>query len=131
MTTRVLMVDDEADAQLLFKQQFRREIKRGDFAFTFADSGKAALHALRARAMPEIMLILSDINMPGMSGLDLLSEVKARWPRLTVFMITAYGDCDTERRAQMRGADAFITKPIDFPALKAQMREVAATGDGP
>ena len=125
------MVDDEADAQLLFKQRFRREIRRGDFAFTFADSGEAALGALQARTMPEIVLILSDINMPGMSGLDLLSEVKARWPDLVVFMITAYGDRDTERRAQERGADAFITKPIDFPALKAQMRAIGATGDGP
>jgi DNA-binding NtrC family response regulator len=129
MTARVLMVDDEPDAALLFQQHFRREIRQGAYVFEFADSGEAALACLESYGAPRVMLILSDINMPGMSGLDLLSEVKARWPELVVFMITAYGDADTERRARERGADAFINKPVDFTALKEAMRAAVAHGD--
>src|SRR3954451_21846911 len=118
MTARVLVVDDEADVEALFRQQFRREVRQGLYKLDFALSGKAALDKLEDCAGMEIILLVSDINMPGMSGLDLLPEVKARRPDLPVFMISAYGDGDTVATALARGAARFVTKPVDFPRLK-------------
>jgi len=129
MTAHILLADDERDAELLFRQQFRRELRRRRFTFDFSLSGEAALAFLESRNRPDAMLILSDINMPGMSGLDLLGRVKARWPDLVVFMITAYGDAETEARARAAGAQEFIHKPVDFAALKDRLRRFNRGGD--
>ena len=121
MTTRVLMVDDEIDAQELFRQNFRREIRKGVYQFDFAQSGEQALEILHDGTPPEILVLLSDINMPGMSGMELLAEVRKHWPEVGVFMITAYGDDATERKAGELGAERFFAKPIDFPRLKQDL----------
>ena len=118
MTARILMVDDEPDAQELFRQNFRREIRKGVYAFDFAISGEAALVVLKGQTPPRVVLVLSDINMPGMSGIELLAEIRETWPELGVFMITAYGDNATEAKARDLGAERFLTKPVDFPVLK-------------
>lgn len=123
MSVRILMVDDEPDAQELFRQNFRREIRKGVYDFDFALSGETALEVLEAEE-PEIVLVLSDINMPGMSGMDLLEHVRKLWPSVTVFMITAYGDSATEAKAQALGAERFLTKPVDFAHLKAQLARI-------
>ncbi len=121
MTVRILMVDDEPDAQALFQQHFRREIRRGVYAFDFAQSGEAALRILQGQQPPEVVLVLSDINMPGMSGIELLAEIRRAWPDVRVFMITAYGDTATETRVSDLGADRFLTKPLDFDRLKTHL----------
>ncbi|HSF95646.1 MAG TPA: response regulator [Thermohalobaculum sp.] len=118
MTARILMVDDEPDAQELFRQNFRREIRKGVYAFDFALSGEAALEVLKQGDPPEVVLVLSDINMPGMSGIELLAEIRKCWPDVGVFMITAYGDQATESKARSLGAERFLTKPVDFGRLK-------------
>lgn len=118
MTVRVLMVDDEPDAQELFRQNFRREVRKGIYSFDFAASGEQALDILKNGTPPEILLVLSDINMPGMSGIELLEKVRKIWPDVGVFMITAYGDAATEGRARASGATNFFSKPIDFARLK-------------
>ena len=128
MTARILMVDDEPDAQDLFRQNFRREIRKGVYAFDFALSGEAALDVLKGQSPPEVVLVLSDINMPGMSGIELLSEIRETWPELGVFMITAYGDTATEARARELGAERFLTKPIDFDRLRQDLSR-AIEGD--
>lgn len=117
MSVRILMVDDEPDAQELFRQNFRREIRKGVYSFDFAQSGEKALDLLETRK-PEIVLVLSDINMPGMSGMDLLEQVREQWPGVAVFMITAYGDAATEEKARTLGAERFLSKPVDFARLK-------------
>jgi CheY-like chemotaxis protein len=121
MTARILMVDDEPDAQELFRQNFRREIRKGVYSFDFAQSGEEALEVLKVGTPPRVLLVLSDINMPGMSGIELLEKVRNVWPDVGVFMITAYGDTATEARARRMGADRFLTKPVDFPRLKADL----------
>ncbi len=126
MSVSILVVDDEPDVVDLFKRRFRRELKRGDYAMYFANSGEDALQQLRAGIEPEIMLILSDINMPGMSGFELLKEVKGLWPGLPVAMITAYGDDESRRRATEAGATDFLTKPLDFNDLKSRISEMIA-----
>jgi DNA-binding NtrC family response regulator len=126
MTARVLVVDDEPDVEPLFRQQFRREVREGLYRLDFARSGDAALHMLDGCAGDGIILLVSDINMPGMSGLDLLPIVKTRRPDLPVFMISAYGDADTASTARERGADEFLTKPVDFPKLRRDMMAVKA-----
>ena len=118
MTIRVLMVDDEPDAQELFRQNFRREIRKGIYRFDFAQSGQQALEILKYGTPPEILIVLSDVNMPGMSGMELLEEVHRTWPDVGVFMITAYGDAATESRAKELGASSFFSKPVDFSRLK-------------
>ena len=105
MTARVLVVDDEPDVEPLFRQQFRREVREGLYRLDFARSGETALHMLDGRAGDEIILLLLDINMPGMSGLDLLLKIKERKPGLPVFVISVYGDADTVRMARGRGTD--------------------------
>src|SRR5271166_3927374 len=126
MTVRVLVVDDEPDVEALFRQQFRREVRQGLYILDFALSGQAALDKLAGCVGEEIILLVSDINMPGMSGLELLPEVKQRRPQLPVFMISAYGDADRVALALARGASKFITKPVDFPQLKQDVALVIA-----
>ena len=124
MIVRVLVVDDEPDVETLFRQQFRREVRDGLYSLEFAMSGRAALDILSDSVGESIILLVSDINMPGMSGLDLLPAVKARRPELPVFMISAYGDKDTVASAMDRGASKFLTKPVDFPQLKQDITAV-------
>lgn len=119
---KILVVDDEQDIKTLFEQRFRSEIKSGQVEFVFAFSGEDALVKLN-RWEHEAMLILSDINMPGMSGLQLLEEVKKKYskPPPVVMMITAYGDSENHRIANELGADDFLTKPLDFAKLKEKL----------
>lgn len=128
MTVRILMVDDEPDAQELFRQNFRREIREGTYSFDFALSGEAALELLSGRAPPRVVMVLSDINMPGMSGFELLAEVRKKWPEVGVFMITAYGDNTTETKVRELGAVHFLTKPVDFEALKDELSRTLDNG---
>lgn len=121
MTLLILVVDDEADAEMLFRQQFRRDLRAGRFIMEFAQSGNSALEIIADAGSASLILILSDINMPGMSGLDLLPKAKAARPDVPVIMITAYGDADTKRKALERGAEALLTKPIDFMALRGEI----------
>jgi DNA-binding NtrC family response regulator len=123
MTARVLMVDDEPDAEPLLRQQFRREVREGLYRLEFARSGQTALHMLDGRAGDEMLL---DINMPGMSGLDLLPKIKGSKPGLPVFVISVYGDADTVSTARKRGADQFLTKPMDFVELRRDIMAVQA-----
>ena len=122
---KILVVDDEEDVQFLFKQRFRKEIRSKDMEFVFAFSGEQALVYL-ADHEHEAVLILSDINMPGMSGLELLKEIKLRHknPPPVVMMITAYGDEHNYNTAMKLGADDFLTKPVDFTQLKKKLQEV-------
>ena len=130
MTVRVLVVDDEPDVEALFRQQFRREVRQGLYLLDFALSGEAALEKLDGNVGEQIILLVSDINMPGMSGLDLLPAVKARRPELPVFMISAYGDADTVNTARERGANEFLAKPVNFPQLKQDVSRVIADAVG-
>ena len=130
MTVRVLVVDDEPDVEALFRQQFRREVREGLYTLDFALSALAALAILDDASGEKIILLVSDINMPGMSGLDLLPIVKTRRPDLPVFMISAYGDADTVATALARGADEFLTKPVDFPKLKQDIMAVMTDATG-
>ena len=121
MSLLILVVDDEPDVEALFRQQFRRDLRAGRFTMEFAQSGSAALQCVRDAAGVSLILILSDINMPGMSGLELLPKAKALRPDVPVIMITAYGDVDTKRRALENGAEALLTKPIDFLTLRSEI----------
>lgn len=121
MTLLILVVDDEADVELLFRQQFRRELREGRFTMEFAQSAAAALRRIGEADGASLILILSDINMPGMSGLELLPKVRAARPDVPVIMITAYGDADTLRKALENGAEALLTKPIDFATLRGEI----------
>ena len=121
MSLLILVVDDEPDIELLFRQQFRRDLRAGRFAMEFAQSAAAALQRIADAADVTLILILSDINMPGMSGLELLPKAKAVRPDVPVIMITAYGDADTRRKALESGAEALLTKPIDFAALRGEI----------
>ncbi|WP_128546517.1 response regulator [Larkinella soli] len=120
---KILVVDDETDIQSLFEQRFRREIRNGDFSFAFAHSGESALTYLTEHPS-EVVLILSDINMPGMSGLELLREIRTTQPAPPpkVMMITAYGDNDSYNQAMQYGANDFLTKPLDFSLLKEKLK---------
>jgi len=124
MSVSILVVDDEPDVAELFRQRFRREARQGTYVMHFAGSGEAALEKLADGIEPTLIVILSDINMPGMDGLALLREIKQRRPDLPVMMVTAYGDEQRRRRASELGAFEFITKPVDFDKLKAQLREL-------
>src|SRR5918993_3965273 len=121
MSLLILVVDDEPDVETLFRQHFRRELRAGRFVMLFADSGDAALRRISDAEGASLILILSDINMPGMSGLELLPRAKAARPDVPVIMITAYGDADTKRKALEGGAEALLTKPIDFAALRSEI----------
>ena len=116
---KILVVDDERDVQLLFQQRFRKEIRNGKMSFVFAFSGEEAVKILGTMEH-EAVLILSDINMPGMSGLELLEYIKTNYikPPPIVMMITAYGDSENYESSKKLGADDFLTKPLDFNLLK-------------
>lgn len=117
----ILVVDDEPDVEALFRQHFRRDLRDGRFAMEFAQSAPAALQCISNASAASLILILSDINMPGMSGLELLPKAKAARPDVPIIMITAYGDADTKRKALESGADALFTKPIDFGMLRDEI----------
>ena len=121
MNLLILVVDDEPDVELLFRQQFRRDLRAGRFTMEFAQSAPAALQRVTDAAGVAIILILSDINMPGMSGLEMLPKAKAMRPDVTIIMITAYGDAETKRQALENGAEALLTKPIDFGMLRSEI----------
>ena len=121
MNLLILVVDDEPDIEMLFRQQFRRDLRSGRFTMEFAQSAKAALELIAAAQDKSLILILSDINMPGMSGLELLPQAKAARPDVPVIMITAYGDAETKHKALERGAEALMTKPIDFGLLRNEI----------
>jgi two-component system, chemotaxis family, chemotaxis protein CheY len=120
---KILVVDDEADVQPLFVQRFRKEIRNGEFEFSFALSGEEALQYLE-HAHSEVVLILSDINMPGMTGIELLSRIRHAYekPPPVVMMITAYGDDENRNQAMQNGANDFLTKPLDFTLLKEKLK---------
>jgi two-component system, response regulator, stage 0 sporulation protein F len=128
MSVSILVVDDETDVADLFRQRFRREARQGTYVLHFAFSGEEALEKLASEIEPQLIVILSDINMPGMDGLALLREIKSRWPHMPVMMVTAYGDDERRRMADEYGAAEFITKPVDFDLLKAQLRQLPSGG---
>jgi CheY-like chemotaxis protein len=117
----ILVVDDEADVEVLFRQQFRRDLRQSRFTMEFARSASMALQRIKDADDRSLILILSDINMPGMSGLELLPKAKAMRPSVPIIMITAYGDAETKRKALANGAEALLTKPIDFGMLRSEI----------
>ena len=121
MSVLILVVDDEPDVEALFRQQFRRDLRAERFTMEFAQSAPAALQRISDAGNATLILILSDINMPGMSGLELLPKAKFLRPDVPIIMITAYGDAETKRRALESGAEALLTKPIDFSRLRNEI----------
>jgi CheY-like chemotaxis protein len=121
LSVYILVVDDEPDVETLFRQQFRRELRGGRFLMEFASSAASALQRAAELRNPSLILVLSDINMPGMSGLDMLPTMRAERPDVPVIMITAYGDAETRKKAIERGAEGLLTKPIDFAALRHEI----------
>ena len=121
MNPLVLVVDDEPDVEVLFRQQLRRDLRASRFTMEFAQSAPMALQRITDAAGVSLILILSDINMPGMSGLELLPKAKALRPDVPIIMITAYGDVETKRQALEKGAEALLTKPIDFGMLRSMI----------
>jgi CheY-like chemotaxis protein len=117
----VLVVDDEPDVEALFRQQFRRDLRAERFVMEFANSAADALSRVASSVGQSLILILSDINMPGMTGLEMLPKVKEMRPEVPVIMITAYGDADTRRKAIAGGATGLLTKPIDFSVLREEI----------
>jgi CheY-like chemotaxis protein len=117
----ILVVDDEPDVEVLFRQQFRRDLRAGRFAMEFAQSASMAIQRIADAGDESLILILSDINMPGMSGIELLPKVKTMRPDVPIIMITAYGDAETKRKALENGAEALLTKPIDFGTLRGEI----------
>ena len=120
---KALIVDDEPDVELLFRQRFRKELRDGEMVFNFAFSADEALNYLRGLKPFDVVLLLSDINMPGMNGLELLKRVKTDFPTLKVVMVTAYGDDANRQAANALGADDFITKPVDFKLLRERLHQ--------
>ena len=123
MSVSILVVDDEPDLAYLFRQHFRREIRRGDYVLHFATSGEQALERLAGEIEPHLVVIVSDIDMPRTDGLTLLREIKRRVPDLPVILLTDFGGEERRRRATEYGAAEFITKPVDFGHLKALLRQ--------
>ncbi len=121
MTALILVVDDEPDVEQLFRQRFRKDVRTGRFAMEFARAAPAALQRISDTHGAPLILILSDINMPGMSGLELLPKARAARPDVPVIMITAYGDDETKRKALEGGAKSLLTKPIDFSTLRDEI----------
>jgi CheY-like chemotaxis protein len=129
VTFLILVVDDEPDVEELFRQQFRRDLRTGRFVMQFARSAAEALRQITEVEGVSLILILSDINMPGMTGLELLPLAKAARPDVPVIIITAYGDAETMRQAIECGAEALLTKPLDFGAVRDAIdRRVGASG---
>jgi len=123
MCTYIVVVEDEPDVETMFRQQFRRDLRSGRFVMEFALSASAALEQVKAIPDPSLILILSDINMPGMTGLEMLPKVKAERPNVPVIMITAYGDDATRKRAAELGAAGLLSKPIDFNVLRQEIEQ--------
>jgi CheY-like chemotaxis protein len=123
MSFSIMIVDDETDVVDLFRQRFRREVRDGRYVLHFAASGEEALRRLD-EIHPELIVILSDINMPGMDGLELLRRIKELRPPLPVLMVSAYGDAERERRAAALGAADFLAKPVDFERLRRLLAEL-------
>jgi CheY-like chemotaxis protein len=121
VTLLILVIDDEPDVEQLFRQQFRRDLRAGRFNMEFVQSARLALERIAKAKEESLILILSDINMPGMSGLELLPHAKAARPDVPIIMITAYGDAETKRKALEQGAEALLTKPIDFALLRGEI----------
>ena len=121
MSVLVLVVDDEPDVEALFRQQFRRDLRAQRFMMDFASSAADALARIAGTTEQSLILILSDINMPGMSGLEMLPKVKQLRPEVPIIMITAYGDAETKRKALASGATGLLTKPIDFTQLREEI----------
>ncbi len=121
---KFLIVDDEKDVEMLFRQKLRKEIRSGVIELEFAFSGQEALEILESTQPPEVMYVFSDINMPGMSGLQLLERVKTLFPQIQVSMISAYGDTENHNKAKSSGAKEFFTKPIDFDSLKNEVKQI-------
>ena len=121
---KILIVDDEQDVEIMFLQKFRREIKSKLLEVEFAFSGEQALELLGHAESPEVVYVFSDINMPGMSGLELLANIKSRFPQIPVSMISAYGDRENYNKAINSGAKGFFTKPVDFESLKNEIAEL-------
>ncbi len=121
---KFLIVDDEKDVEMLFLQKFRKEIRSGDIEMIFAFSGREALDILKDTDPPDVVYVFSDINMPGMSGLELLQLIKTKYPHIKVSMISAYGDSDNYQKAIESGAKEFFTKPIDFTSLKNEITNI-------
>jgi YesN/AraC family two-component response regulator len=118
---KIMIVDDERDVEILFRQQFRKEVREGLIDLCYAFSGEEALEYLRSLSPPDVVCILSDINMPGINGLELLKAVKEKYPQIRVSMITAYGDEHNFQTAMSTGAEHYFTKPIDFGQIKKDM----------
>ena len=129
MSVSILVVDDEPDVAEMFRQRFRREARNGTYVMHFANSGDEALQLLDEAIEPDLLAILSDVNMPGMDGLQLLGKIKQRFPDLPVMMVTAYGDNGRRRRASELGAAEFITKPVNFDQLKERLRQLPSNAD--
>jgi CheY-like chemotaxis protein len=129
MSVSILVVDDEPDVAELFRQRFRRETRQGTYVLHYATSGAEALDRLAGEIEPTLVAVLSDINMPGMDGLQLLGEIKRRLPDLPVMMVTAYGDDERRQQAAEYGASEFLTKPVNFEYLKAQLRQLPSALD--
>jgi len=121
---KFLVVDDEKDVEILFLQKFRKEIRDGVLDLVFAFSGQEALEILGSSKPPDVVYVFSDINMPGMTGLELLEKIKMRYPNMHVSMISAYGDSENHKKAIESGAKEFFTKPIDFNSLKQEVQEL-------
>jgi len=122
---KIMIVDDEQDVEILFRQQFRKEVRDGIVELCYAFSGEAALSYLDRQNPPDVVYILSDINMPGITGIELLKTVKQKYPQIRVSMITAYGDEHNFNTAMSTGAENYFTKPIDFTHIKRQVLNVA------
>ena len=118
---KIMIVDDERDVEILFRQQFRKEVREGLIDLCYAFSGEEALEYLGSLTPPDVVCILSDINMPGINGLELLKTVKEKYPQIRVSMITAYGDEHNFETAMSTGAEHYFTKPIDFIRIKKDM----------
>ncbi|CAN5354589.1 response regulator [soil metagenome] len=123
---KILIVDDEKDVEMLFRQKFRKEIKNEYLELVFAFSGDEAMEILQQTDPPTVVYVFSDINMPGMTGLELLEKIKSRFPQINVSMISAYGDSENYNKAIRSGAKEFFTKPIDFVSLKKEIRELTS-----
>ncbi|GMQ25330.1 response regulator [Algoriphagus sp. oki45] len=123
---KILIVDDERDIEDLFRQKFRKEIRNQGLELVFAFSGREALDILGSKNPPRVMYVFSDINMPGMSGLEMLSIAKEKFPEIQISMISAYGDSENYKKAMESGAKGFFTKPVDFEALRKEIGDILA-----